>query len=306
MKILFERRGFGVQLAPGYGFGVIRRDEFDGWLADKARAAGFAFQEDTRVKGVRRVYGGVEVETSKGTLRARVVVGADGTESVVRPAVTPNKHTGVGRSLEVLTPATSPGFPSAFCGADDGYLDFRRIPDGNNGYTLTFPVLEKGVRKRSWAIWDSRATGGGPHGSLKGLLEEDMASQGYKLEDYELRGFPIRWYEPEATLATPGIVLVGDAAGVDAMVGEGISQSLAYGALAADSLKDAFDRLDFSFADYTSRVAKSPLGKNLARRTWLARNLYKVRSRPLLSALFHQAAGPMKWLMEREIFGWAR
>ena len=54
-----------------------------------ARGRGLALQEEIRVRRVRPLEDtdGVEVETDRETYRARVVVGADGTNSVVRRAV---------------------------------------------------------------------------------------------------------------------------------------------------------------------------------------------------------------------------
>lgn len=306
LHLTFEGRGVKLRLNPDFAFTVVRRNELDGWLAGKARAAGVAFQEDTQVKAVRWVAGGVEVDTNRGTLRARAVVGADGSTSVVRSAVTPRSHTGLGRAVEVITPPTSATFPTVGFGIDDGYLEFGRIPGGNDGYTVSVPVLDNGVRKRSWAVWDSRATGGGPSGSLKTLQSEDLETHGYNLEDHKLKGFPIRWYEPEARLSKPGVLLVGDAAGACALVGEGISQALAYGGLAADALHDAARRGDYGFPDYTSRVAKSPMGRSLARRTWMARGLYRVRSPRAQRIIWQHGGKALELLMKRFVFGWAR
>jgi flavin-dependent dehydrogenase len=49
-------------LFGGRGF-VVRRAEFDAWLADQARAQGLALHEDTPVRRVRRLADIVEVET---------------------------------------------------------------------------------------------------------------------------------------------------------------------------------------------------------------------------------------------------
>lgn len=305
LHLLFGGRGFPVRIAGDHGLSVIRRNEFDAWLAGKARAKGFALQEETNVTSVRRVDGAVEVHTSRGTLRARAVVGADGSTGHVRHAVTPRSNVGVGRTLEVLVPGRSSGFPTEPCSFDGGYIEFQCIPRGFAGYVLAFPVLENGERLRSFAVWESRTTGTEPTGSLEDLLRNEMAHKGYDLDHQKLQGFPIRWYEPGLPLSAPGIVLVGDAAGVDALLGEGISQSLGYGEIAADAIADAFARGDFAFSDYAARVARSPMGRSLATRTWLAKGLYRLRSRTLQRALWQRGGRLLAPLLTRSVFGWA-
>lgn len=62
-----------------FGGLVIDRDRFDRSLAEAAVAAGVELRKDTRLTALR----GNLVETSRGEVRARVVIGADGPRSVV-------------------------------------------------------------------------------------------------------------------------------------------------------------------------------------------------------------------------------
>jgi len=78
---LFQGPGFVVRRAP-YVFRVVRRDTFDAWLAGIARARGLVLQENTPVRRVRCLEDAVEVQTDRGTYRARAVVGADGATGV--------------------------------------------------------------------------------------------------------------------------------------------------------------------------------------------------------------------------------
>jgi len=109
---LFEGRGFVVRREP-FVFRTVRRDEFDAWLANAARERGLTLQEDTRVRRVHRPGDGhmVEVETDRGTWRARAVVGADGANSVVRRSIVRQSVPQVSRLLEILVPA-EPGTPA--------------------------------------------------------------------------------------------------------------------------------------------------------------------------------------------------
>ena len=65
-----------------------------------------------------------------------------------------------------------------------------------------------------------------------------MDQLGFDLNDYEIKGHPIRWYSPENQISAPRILFVGDAAGADPLFGEGISIALGYGAIAASEIQE--------------------------------------------------------------------
>jgi len=59
-------------------------------------------------------------------------------------------------------------------------------------------------------------------------------------------GHPIHCFSPRNRFSMPRLLLVGDAAGVDPLFGEGIAPALAYGQVAAAALMEAFTQADFS------------------------------------------------------------
>ena len=65
-------------------------------------------------------------------------------------------------------------------------------------------------------------------------------------------------------------LLVGDAAGVDPLFGEGIAPALDYGQVAAQTIHHGFTQGDLSFRDYRSRVFTSPVGRYLLLRWAIA------------------------------------
>jgi len=75
---------------PAHGY-IIPREDLDYRLLDAARAAGAEVLEETHVDGVERGPDGVTVRTrtvrGRGALRGSVVVGADGTHSIVARSV---------------------------------------------------------------------------------------------------------------------------------------------------------------------------------------------------------------------------
>ncbi len=106
-----------------------------------------------------------------------------------------------------------------------------------------------------------------------------MARHGFDLDAYELKGHPIRWFEPMHPLSAPRVLLVGDAAGADPIFGEGISMALGYGCVAAKEIGEAFRRGDFSFGGYRRRVLMSGLGQTLIARWVIAQIIYPLKWR---------------------------
>src|SRR5262249_58747017 len=96
--------------------------------------------------------------------------------------------------------------------------------------------------------------------------------------------FPIHWYRPGVRLAAPHAWLVGDAAGVDPLMGEGISLGFEYGSFAAAAAVRALRSGDLSGADYQRSVDTSWLGNKL-RRLHLATRLFYGRRPRLWLAL---------------------
>jgi len=91
---------------------IIRRDEFDAWLAKKAESRGVEIREGVTVKDVLPDADGVTVLTDKGEFRAQIVIGADGSKGVTRRCVLPKDASYMARVLEVITPTRSPHRPS--------------------------------------------------------------------------------------------------------------------------------------------------------------------------------------------------
>jgi flavin-dependent dehydrogenase len=70
------------------------------------------------------------------------------------------------------------------------------------------------------------------------------------------------------------VLLVGDAAGVDALLGEGISYAFDFGRWAAAAIERAWVEQRFDFRDAERQLHTSWLAKKLRRLAWLARRFY--------------------------------
>jgi flavin-dependent dehydrogenase len=216
----------------------------------------------------------VTVETDQGTFRARVIVGADGSNGVTRRCVFPNASVHTARVLEVLIPIqSSPALERQREGI--AYFDFFPVLSNIAGYVWDFPTRVNGELMRCWGIYDTNILASEKRPPLKEPLAKELSRFGFDLDHYEIRGHPIRWFSPWNQMSAPRVVLVGDAAGADPFLGEGISMALGYGALAARELGEAFQRHQFSFAGYRRRVLMSALGQALIAR-WLIAHLVYV------------------------------
>jgi flavin-dependent dehydrogenase len=292
----FAGKGFKVSPPKQHALRIIRRDEFDAWLAGKARERGVEIREGITVKDVKPDEKGVTVITDQGEFRTQVVVGADGSNGVTRRCVMPNAPVHTARVLEVLTPKedviaskrsergnllTNGGLPrrgSATPRNDTShaYFDFFPVPAGIAGYTWDFPTQVKGQPMRCWGIYDTNLLADQQRPALKEPLAEEMARHGFNLDDYELKGHPIRWFNPFNPVSVPRVLLVGDAVGADGIFGEGISMALGYGKVAAAELVEAFSTDDFSFNGYRHRLARSALGQTLFARWLITEILYRL------------------------------
>ena len=248
---------------------IVRRAEFDHWLVRSGEARGLRIRQGETVRAVNPDDTGVDVDTDRGAYRARVVVGADGSGGVVRRALGSATHPTTARTLDVLTPEP-PDTPAFRDGV--AVFDFTAVARGLQGYYWEFPSLIDGAPVMNRGVFDSRAQPRRSPAALGDILAQSMGVGGQS--EPTVRSFPIHWLQHRARIARPRLLLAGDAAGVDALLGEGIAFALAYGDVAAGAIVDAFARDDFTFRDYGRRVRRHPLLATLTTRNRLARLLY--------------------------------
>ena len=286
-KIVYGNYSFSFKGNPV--FRVIRRDEFDHWLVQKAEAMGATIRQGEAVLNVTTHDEYVEVQTSESTIRAKVLVAADGSRSTVRSKLKWDDESRVARLLEILTPEDAqkePEFRQA-----QAIFDFTSTTDGLQGYYWDFPSYVSGRPFMNRGVFDSRARPKRPKVDLVGELRQSLADRDRDLDDYKLKGHPIRWFDKNGRFAIPHVLLAGDAAGADPLVGEGISFALAYGDVVAASVVDAFERRDFSFADYRQRILDHNVLWQLPTRTRLARLAYHLSRYRLVAAIGWRMVG---------------
>jgi flavin-dependent dehydrogenase len=196
------------------------------------------------------------------------VIGADGSNSLVRRALVGGKRPRRFVALEVVTPRQ----PAEEAGEPTAVFDFRPAASGLPGYYWDFPALVCGAGAMHRGIGGAAPA---PGASLRRIFQTQLARRGIALSRDGLEGATAPFYDPALPQSAERVVLAGDAVGVDPWFGEGISVAIGTGMLAAHAAVDAFARGDFSFAAHDRRVRLSAVGDELRRKRVAARAFYR-------------------------------
>lgn len=236
---------------------VIRRDELDAALAEAARARGVELREREPVQELARDGQGVRLTTPQATYHTPLVIGADGAGSLVRRRLVDPARTGIARAVMADVPVAETRWNGFAAPRYD--FDFRMLRDRLPGYCWAFPCLIRGVPHINVGAYALHPVGQALDAVFDRYLEELGATPARRV------AFPIHWYRPGARLAVDHAWLVGDAAGVDPLMGEGISLAMEYGELAAEAIVAAVRRRAYDGDTFQRAVEASWLGRKLRR-----------------------------------------
>jgi flavin-dependent dehydrogenase len=211
-----------------------------------------------------------------------VVIGADGSGSRVRDSLFQRNQQWVGRALMLDVPMAAKSAQhfeqTPYC------FDFTCVAAGIRGYAWSFPCLIDGQPHLNVGIYDQCPHERVESGKPKSALLEALAAAfpglpippphhgGYK-------AFPIRWYDPRQSFIRGRVLLAGDAAGVDPLMGEGISCAFEHGKLVAQALDGFFSGNGAALADYDQVLHQGAVARKLRRLSFAARRFYGPRHR---------------------------
>ncbi len=290
-EMVFRFRGQEFRIRKPNSLLIVRRDEFDAALVGEVKRRGVEVREGVKLERLEMQSDGsgkVVLHTSAGEIRAGAVVGADGAKSVVRHGIGLEGPSRVSRTIEILTPE-DPEKSDEFV-RRAAVFDFSYVPDGLQGYVWDFPSKVKGEPRMNRGACDFRVYGDRPVAPMKEMFRAYLSRKNIKLDEFTLMGNPSRWYDPDAKLSAPKVLLAGDAAGIEPLGGDGISAALGYGEIVAEELAQAKESGDWRFEGYERRLAESEFGKYLAARLKRARVFYRTRH-PLAMRAFWVVLG---------------
>jgi flavin-dependent dehydrogenase len=274
---IYDSDEYTEHVFVGDGFRTVSRKEFDAILCDTARSLDIQICQNEPVLSFSLENEGVSLETAKRNLTTQILVGADGATSIIRRqicrsmGIPPNRT--VCPTLLFMEPLTK--FNRDKPSESRAVIDFScALQHGARGYAWSFPVVVRGQRWLNAGVVGFNIPQSKKH-SLVSILIEFLATKGIPADKKRFAGHPIRWFHPASVFSANRVILVGDAAGIDPLWGEGISFSLGYGQVAADCIARALDSGDFSFASYKEELLEHEIGQELMRRLELADKLYR-------------------------------
>ena len=253
---------------------VVRRCEFDASLWRRAAGDGVITLDGEPLVALERLDGGWTLRTPSRALTARFVAACDGSGSAVRKLLGLAEPARKGHLYVAETPL-APGDDGPRRGLCD--FDLRVADDGVEGYYWDFPTVVDGAPAVSRGIYHANFT---PRPDLKRHLAASLAARGLDIAHVKLRPFSTRPLVPGSRLALDRLVLVGEAAGIDATTGEGIAQAILTAAIAARHLGHAVRTGEASLDGYAAEVRTSRVGRHLLQSAWLARRVYGPRGAP--------------------------
>jgi flavin-dependent dehydrogenase len=290
IHLVYGKHTVHVHAMPG--FVVFHRKELDAYLADQAKERGMSLHENESAISYQLDEKGVTVNTTRDTYFAQVLVGADGSNGVVRRTLRRDEtHPRVARLLEVFHSAPS---TTAAYSQDSALFDFTPMESALQGYFWNFPTHLNGQAAFNNGVYDARMVHRRQKAELKRILAEGMQILGTDPATVKLAGHPIHWFSPRNLFSKPRLLLVGDTAGVDPLFGEGIAPALGYGQVAASAIQAAFTSGDFSFRHYRRQVFTSTVGRYLLLRWAAAWWVYRLSPIPGFMPLVWKIGG---WLV---------
>jgi geranylgeranyl reductase family protein len=219
---------------------LVQRERFDDALVKAAVASGVRFEDSVVVKAVEEADGLVTVTTDGAPLRARVVVGADGTSGRIgRYVGVQNCGTDLALEVELTRTPESQAYDGVIA------FDWGTAP---GSYAWVFPkeeVLTVGVIQAR-----------GEPQQTRDYLESWLCTTGLDVLEVERSsGHLTQWRAPDSPLCRGSVLVAGDAAGLlDPWTREGLSYALRSGCWAGAAAAAAARGSEHALEDYTRKV----------------------------------------------------
>lgn len=243
-----------IEGVPFYGR-VIPRIILDQWLFEKAKESGATIRENTRLKNYSIDEKGVTAQIStKGkrdsTLRAKIIIGADGSSSTVARIFYGTKPSNFDRILAVRAYYEGIDGPDDQCDlyfTEESFPGYYWLfPTGNGTANIGVGMVMETLPKNETHLNEL----------LTSLIRKDKSLSkriGNGKPTGKIVGWPLATYNPKKEIISDRLLLIGDAAGlINSLNGEGIQYALLSGRWAAKTLKECVASDNFSKASLRS------------------------------------------------------
>ena len=260
-------------------FRVVQRQEFDHELAKIATKRGLELRENEEFLDITRSKEYLKIKTNLDTYKIKVLVGADGSLSVVRKRMNLPNKTRLASTLEIFKPV-NPKYDPEF-DEKKAIFDFSPIKMGVQGYIWHFPCVRNNQPFMNHGISDFHFYKNTSRTNIKKIFSNELEKRHIECEVSSWSSYPIRLLLDDDVLSQPNIILVGDAAGIDPILGGGIHLALSYGELAAMMIKNAFRTNNFSFNRYREQLDNQIVGKYIKKLNYLAAKMYNNEMNPI-------------------------
>ncbi len=232
----FTRRG---ELPLMYCTG---RPELDAFLLKQAEMAGTRLRMGEKILDIRKSIPYIEVVTTRGIYRSRILMGADGAAGIVARSAGLKRDIGPGMAWEAEIAVPEEDLAAY---RETIFLDWGTFP---GGYGWIFPKKDH-----------FSAGVGGPAslaGKMKGYYRQFIRSTGIKpLQTHSFRSWPIPVRLRRGAFHAGNILVAGDAAGLtDPLTGEGIWYAVKSGRMAAACITEHLRGRTADLARYSSMV----------------------------------------------------
>jgi len=233
---------------------MVMRDRFDHFLLEKARRVGSEVHESESVTSCRQLPDGIEVTTDRGRYLSKVLIGADGANSLVAQQLFPGRRS---RRMATLESEVPIGLAPHYPGTGRALIDIGATPAG---YAWIFPKQER----LSVGVGDLRGGLASPKKIFDQFVRDEKGLAPWKVPRPVGHPLPVfsednlaKGDRESVGLVSGKALLVGDAAHlIDPLFGEGIYYAVRSGQLAAESiLKQVHDQRR-SLADYEGAVRR--------------------------------------------------
>ena len=253
-------------------FRTVSRESFDHLLLREVRARGIQVNEGEALLNWTATEDAVIVQTSKGEHRAKIVVGADGANSIVRRRLALHDPAHVAIALEISVP--DPDAARFQTRPNRATFDFRPILDGIHGYCWKFPAGSVEAPRSLIGIGDFAYHAQPDRGGLAGTRKSYILNQSIEARNVPLKGHAIRVYDPKAAHGGARFILVGDAVGTDSLWADGIGSALCMGRIAASAIEESIQRDQYLSRKYESMLRMSGIGRLMRARLKVAEEFY--------------------------------